>query len=289
MDDTSNKAAVADTAVLVAAIRARESRRDTPLFADPFAARLAGDAGMAMLDQMIAEVGEQPTRQIVVRTRFFDEALLAAAQTVDQVVLVAAGLDARSYRLPWPSGATVYELDQPTVLAAKEAALIAERPRCRRIAIGADLAADWVSALSAAGHDAGRPTAWLIEGLLQYLDEPTVRTVLRGVDSLSAPGSVLLYDVVGATLLNSPALAEVRRSMAERGSPWLFGTDAPAELAQAHGWSATVTDIAEPGHAWGRWPAPPAPADAVQAPRGYFVQAVKDSDRAPGRAPSGQL
>ncbi|OBI78215.1 SAM-dependent methyltransferase [Mycobacterium sp. E740] len=280
--------AVADTGVLVAAIRARESSREAPLFVDPFAGRLAGEAGMTMLAQMVAEAGEQSTLQIVVRTRFFDEALLHAAPTVAQVVLVAAGLDARSYRLEWPSGTTVYELDQSAVIAAKDQKLAGEHPRARRVAIGTDLARDWTSALRSAGHDAASPTIWLIEGLLQYLDEPTVRALFSGVDALSAPGSVLLYDVVGKALLESAALAGVREAMAERGSPWLFGTDSPGELAERNGWEAVVTDIAEPGYTWGRWPAPPAPRDAEGVPRGYFVEAVKRAGSAPEQASPGR-
>ncbi|OBK73796.1 SAM-dependent methyltransferase [Mycobacterium sp. 1274761.0] len=283
MDEISmNLSAVADTGVLVAAIRAHESSRETPLFVDPFARRLAGDVGMRMLADMIAEVGEQPTLQIVVRTRFFDEALLRVAPAATQVVLVAAGLDARSYRLPWSSGTTVYELDQPAVIAAKDQHLAAERPRARRVAVGVDLTVDWASALTSAGHDAATPTIWLVEGLLQYLDEPTVRALFSGIDSLSAPGSVLLYDVVGKTLLESAPLAGVRQTMAERGSPWLFGTDEPGELAEVNGWDAVVTDVAEPGHAWGRWPAPAAPRDAEGVPRGYFVEAVKPVAPSPG-------
>ena len=77
----------------------------------------------------------------------------------------------------------------------------------------------------------------------------------------AAPGSILLYDVVGKALLEAPFLADLRRAMAEQGSPWLFGTDAPGLLAGVHGWSSTVTDVAEPGHRWGRRPTPAVPAD----------------------------
>lgn len=276
-----NTTPVAGTGILVAAIRAHESTREEPLFDDPFASRLAGEAGMKMLAGMIAEAGEESTLEIVVRTRFFDEALLRAATTAKQVVLVAAGLDARSYRLPWPSDTTVCELDQPGVIAAKDERLAGEQPRARRVAIGTDLARDWASALTSSGHDAASPTIWLIEGLLQYLDEPTVRELFRTVDALSAPGSVLLYDAVGKTLLESDAMAGLLQSMAEQGSPWLFGTDEPGELAEAHGWTAVVTDVAEPGYAWGRWPTPPAPSDAEGVPRGYFVEAVKHGAPAP--------
>jgi methyltransferase (TIGR00027 family) len=268
-----NLKAVADTGVLVAAIRAHESSRDDRLFTDPFAGRLAGQAGAEMLARMVDAVGEQSTTQIVVRTRFWDEALLRATDTVKQVVIVAAGLDARAFRLPWPTGTTVFELDQQQVIAAKAERMAGVKARCRRVALGVDLADDWPDALRSAGLDPDAPSVWLIEGLLQYLDETAVRRLFARIDRLSAPGSVLLYDIVGAALLNAPFMAGLRKSMADQGSPWLFATDAPGELAESLGWSADVTDVADPAYRWGRWPTPPAAADVQDAPRGYFVEA----------------
>ena len=272
MDRT--REAVASTGLLVAAVRARESAGEDPLFTDPYADKLAGDTGRALLNAAIAETGERSTVQIVVRTRFWDEALLRAVRVAEQVVILAAGMDARAYRLAWPDGITVYELDQPAVIAAKADLLADDQPRCRRVAIGVDLADDWPAAVAAAGFDPQTQTAWLIEGLLQYLDEDAVRTLFDRVNTLSAPNSTLLYDVVGKTLLDSPMMAPLLRNMADQGSPWLFGTDEPGELAGRHGWSATVTDIAEPGYRWNRWFAPPAPAGATDVPRGYFVEAT---------------
>src|SRR5262245_16175119 len=139
--------AVASTGLLVAAIRARESAGDDPLFSDPYADKLAGETGRALLAAAIAETGERSTVQIVVRTRFLDDALLGAVRMADQVVILAAGMDARAYRLAWPDGTTVYELDQPAVIAAKADLLADDQPRCRRVAIGVDLADDWPAAL----------------------------------------------------------------------------------------------------------------------------------------------
>jgi methyltransferase (TIGR00027 family) len=267
--------AVANTGLLVAAIRADESRRPDRLFTDPFAERLAGETGRRLLAEAVAAAGDRPTRQIVVRTRFWDDALLRATQSVRQVVILAAGMDARAFRLSWPGGTTVYELDQSEVIAAKAAVLDGEQPLCTRVAVGVDLTGDWTDALQANGFDHRQPTVWLIEGLLQYLDESAVGTVFERVDALSAPGSVLLYDVVGKTLLDAQLLAAVRQSMARNGAPWLFGTDEPGELAQRHGWSAVVTDVAVPGNEWGRWFAPAVPMDVPDVARGYFVEATK--------------
>lgn len=265
--------AVASTGILVAAIRAKESARDDALFTDPFADKLAGEGGRRMLEAAIANSGEQSTWQIVVRTRFWDEALLRAGLT--QVVILAAGMDARAYRLPWPDHTTVYEVDQPAVIAAKAELLADDVPRCRRVPLGIDLTENWPAALEAAGFDATAPSVWLIEGLLQYLDEPAVRTLFARADALSAPGSVLLYDVVGKTLLEAPSMAPLLQSMAQQGSPWLFGTDEPGELAERLGWSAAVTDVAEPGNRWNRWFPSVTAAAGPDVPRGYFVEAQR--------------
>ena len=230
------------------------------LFTDPFADKLAGEAGHRILDAALATSGDRTTMQIVVRTRFWDDALLQAVSSCRQVVLVAAGMDARAYRLNWPSGTTVFELDQPAVIAAKNALLVDDTPRCTRVPIGVDLADDWPNALRGAGFDAGAPAVWLTEGLLQYLDEQAVLRLFERIDALSAPGSVLCYDVVGKSLLQAPFMAELLKSMADNGAPWLFGTDDPAELVRHRGWSAEVTDIAEPGNRWNRWYTPVTPA-----------------------------
>jgi methyltransferase (TIGR00027 family) len=190
-------------------------------------------------------------------------------------VILAAGMVARSYRLPWQDGATVFEVDQPHVIAIKDERLTGAQPRCRRIEVGIDLAEDWPKALEAKGFDSATPTVWLIEGLLQYLDAQDVEQLFARVDALSAPGSVLLYDVVGTALLEAPFSAATLAYMEKLGAPWVFSSDAPAALVEGHGWIATVTDMAMPGHTWKRSAHPPVPADVPNAPRGYFVEAVK--------------
>lgn len=111
--------------------------------------------------------------------------------------------------------------------------------------------------------------------MLQYLHAPDVDRLFARVDALSARGSVLLYDVVGKTLLESPFLAATVKYMQKLGAPWVFGSDRPAALVEDNGWTATVTDMAVPGHTWKRLPHPPVPAEVAGAPRGYFVQAIK--------------
>ncbi|MCV7092210.1 SAM-dependent methyltransferase [Mycobacterium interjectum] len=273
----STRAAVASTGLLAAAVRAEESRRDDPLFTDPFAERLAGDDGRRLLADAVAETGQSPA-EIAIRTRFFDEALLDAQRGgASQVVILAAGMDARAYRLPWRRGTTVYEVDQPGVIATKEQRLAGAPARSRRVAVGIDLADDWPKALLSQGFTSSATTVWLIEGLLQYLDAPAVDTLFARVDALSAPGDVLLYNVIGQTLLGAPFLQSTQQYMRRLGAPWTFGTDAPAALVERHGWSAAVTDVAEPGTRWHRWEHPVVPLDVPGVPRGYFVVATKSS------------
>jgi len=270
MDNT--KEAVAATGLLVAAMRAEESVRDDALFCDPFAGQLAGDDGRRLLAEATAATG-QVSAAIVVRTKLYDEALLRAG--VSQAVILAAGMDARSFRLPWRDGVCVFEVDQPHVIAIKDERLAGEQPRCRRIGVGIDLAEEWPNVLEARGFDSAAPTVWTIEGLLQYLEAADVERLFARVDALSAPGSVLLYDVVGTALLEAPFSAATLAYMEKLGAPWVFSSDTPGALIEGRGWTATVTDMAVPGHKWKRWAHPPVPADVPNAPRGYFVEARK--------------
>jgi methyltransferase (TIGR00027 family) len=271
----SAKQAIAATGLLAAAVRAAESERDEPLFTDPFAERLAGDEGRQLLADAVAATGQAPA-EIAIRTRFFDEALLAAQHDgVLQVVILAAGMDARAYRLPWRPNTIVYEVDQPQVIAAKEDRLAGESPRCRRVAVGIDLAEDWPKVLPSQGFDSSQRTVWLVEGLLQYIDASAVDTLFARIDALSAPGDVLLYNVIGKTLLEAPFLQSIQQFMRRLGAPWTFGTDMPAALVERRGWTAVVTDVAEPGSRWNRWEHPVVPLDVPGVPRGYFVTATK--------------
>jgi methyltransferase (TIGR00027 family) len=263
---------VARTGLLVAAIRAAESNRPDRLFDDPFAERLAGDDGRRTLTRYLAAGGM--TAILEVRTRWFDEALARAwTAGIHQFVIVAAGMDARAYRLPWPTGTRVFEIDQPEVISAKAQVLATTAPRCSRVAIGADLVGDWTEPLVASGFDRAARTAWLVEGLLQYLDAAGVEALFAKIDACSATGSQAFYDVVGRSVLDSPYVAGVLEMMRELGAPWRFVTDEPASLLR--GWDTAVVDPAVPGHAWHRWPFPPAGAEGRGVASGYLVEAMK--------------
>jgi hypothetical protein len=146
------------TALGVAAARAAETARADPLIEDRFARLFVQAAGPGMwtwyggaVPQDLARaVPELPARMrmmidfIATRTRFIDQFFLDAADAgLRQVVILAAGLDARAWRLPWPAGTVVYELDQPRVLEFKAATLRDHEPACRRVGVAIDLRQDW--------------------------------------------------------------------------------------------------------------------------------------------------
>lgn len=249
---------VATTSLLVAAVRAEESRRADRLFDDPFAAALAGELGPRVLAEFRQRIG--PGVPILeVRTRFFDEAMARAqAQGLRQVVILAAGMDARAFRLPWAAGTRLFELDQLSVLDYKARALEAAAARCERTCLGVDLAGDWSTPLVAAGFQPDTKTVWLVEGLSQYLPEAAVRALFAGIDALSCSGSRLLFDVVSQASLVAPTLVAVREYMSEIGAPWIFASDDPASLLGA-AWSLEQSDPAALGNSWQRWPYPAQP------------------------------
>jgi methyltransferase (TIGR00027 family) len=190
---------VGATATAAAAARAIATRADRSLIDDPFAEPLVRAVGIDLLTRLAT--GETAPDDLVervwidvakVRTRFYDEFFLDATNAgVTQVVILASGLDSRAYRLPWPAGAVVYEVDQPRVVEFKTrtlAGLGAEPTADRRVA-AADLRDDWPAALRAAGFDPTRPTAWSAEGLLGYLPPEAQDRLLDTVTELSAPRS----------------------------------------------------------------------------------------------------
>ena len=176
--DTTNP--IAPTSRWMAAARARENEREDRLFDDPLAAALAGPEGFVWLERMeSAARSESPGLYPVIRTRFFDDFLLDSCRRlgIRQVVLAAAGLDTRAFRLSWPSETQVYELDLPEVLDAKEDVIKAAgaKASCERRTIRVDLSQEtWPEALLDAGYWPERSSVWLIEGLLFYLTRAAV-------------------------------------------------------------------------------------------------------------------
>ncbi|MEE6178292.1 class I SAM-dependent methyltransferase [Mycobacterium sp. 050134] len=202
---------VGATATMVASARALASRGPDPLLDDRFAEPLVRAVGhpffIRMLDGEIPIDDEMPLtlrqrcEQMAVRTRFFDDFLLAAtAGGIRQAVILAAGLDARAYRLPWPAGTVVFEVDQPEVIAFKTSTLaqLGAEPAAERRAVAVDLRDDWPNALRDNFFDASTPTVWIAEGLLPYLPPDAQDRLLDNITSLSAPGSRLATETLRA-------------------------------------------------------------------------------------------
>ncbi|RMI33658.1 SAM-dependent methyltransferase [Nocardia stercoris] len=275
------KTSVGSTALFVAAARGLAARRPDPIAVDRFAEVFcvaAGDEWAALFTGDPAATAEHPLRSAdfgipfqnfqAARTRWFDDYCAAAVATgVRQIVILAAGLDARAYRLPWPAGTTVYELDQPLVLEFKRSVLAAhgDRPVARRREVPVDLRTDWPAALRAAGFDPTAPTAWLVEGLLIYLSPAEQDVLYERIESLSAPGSF-----VGVEQMD-PIDPEVYRAMLEAQdqpggdqAAWasLIHNEPHSEAVAwfgARGWSGTATKLSDLLASLGH-PAPEVPA-----------------------------
>jgi len=203
---------VGATATMVAAGRAMATKDPRPLINDPFAEPLVRAVGLDFFVKMVdgdvdvslfADSSPERMQAIVdgmgLRTKYFDDYLMNAVGTgVRQVVILASGLDARAYRLDWPDGTTVYEIDQPKVIEFKTRTLadLGAEPTATRRTVAIDLRYDWPAALRAAGLDTSAPTAWLAEGLLIYLPPEAQDRLFDNITALSAPGSTVATEYV---------------------------------------------------------------------------------------------
>ncbi|MDQ2627644.1 MAG: class I SAM-dependent methyltransferase [Actinomycetota bacterium] len=277
--DTWNLASsVGVTATGVAAARAMAGRADRPLIDDPFAEPLVRAVGLDLFTGLAsgaidpAVLGDDSplgmmrmADNMAVRTRFFDDFFTdACADTatgggIRQAVILASGLDSRAYRLAWPAGTIVYEVDQPEVIEFKTRVLAEHgaAPTAQRRTVSIDLREDWAAALRAAGLDPDRPTAWSAEGLLGYLPPEAQDRLLDTITALSAPGSRMATESSPGLDADTEQQARLRmRESAERMRSHgvdidmtellYFGdrNEAGAYLAD-HGWQVTGHGVGE--------------------------------------------
>jgi methyltransferase (TIGR00027 family) len=201
---------VGATATMVAAQRAVSTGEK--LIDDPYAAPLVRAVGIDVYVRLVngdipvgGEANFNPRRmaeEMACRTRFYDDSFLDATRSgIGQAVILAAGLDARAYRLPWPAGTVLYEVDLPDVIEFKTTTLrdLGAEPTAERRTVAVDLRDDWAAALRAAGFDPQLPSVWSAEGLLVYLPDSAQDALFDHVTALSAPGSVLAFDFVPDT------------------------------------------------------------------------------------------
>ncbi|OMC38837.1 SAM-dependent methyltransferase [Mycobacterium sp. GA-1841] len=264
-DDTWDLASsVGATATMVAAARAMATNADDPVIDDPFAAPLVRAVGMEFFTKLVDEnfttegLDEEAATGLIrfangmaARTRFFDDFFLTASRSgIRQAVILAAGLDSRAYRLPWPDGTVVYEIDQPEVTRFKTETMAAlgAVPTTDRRTVAVDLRFDWPTALAEAGFDASVPTAWIAEGLLGYLPADAQDRLLDQITALSAPGSRLGVEGVPATETNDEET--IRARMQEFTDRWRsHGLDIDLNELIFLGDRADVLTYLQ-GHAW---------------------------------------
>jgi methyltransferase (TIGR00027 family) len=263
------------TARWTAAARATENRRKDPLFDDPWADALAGKEGREWVEHWAAE----RVAPIVLRTRFFDDFLQRVTwrDEIRQIVLMAAGLDTRAYRLRWPDRTRFFELDQAAVLRRKERILRSARarPGCALRMVEADLTGAWKETLLQAGFDPSEPCGWLLEGFFVYLPNERLAHLLEEVTDLSAHGSWMGFDVVNSITLTSAWTQDWIEMQAGSGVPWIGTMDDPEECLSEHGWTATLTQVGANGANHGRWPYPILPTKMPDVPHFWLVTAHK--------------
>jgi methyltransferase (TIGR00027 family) len=283
-DDTWDIASsVGATAVMVAAARAVETDSSDPLIRDPYARLLVSGVGTGMweaildnsmvgkvesLDPEAAAIFHYMRNYQAVRTHFFDAFFAdALAGQIRQVVILASGLDSRAFRLDWPAGTTVYEIDQPKVLAYKSTTLAARgvTPSANRCEVPIDLRQDWPAALRGAGFDSAAPTAWLAEGLLMYLPADAQDRLFEQISELSAPGSRLAVETAAsrASDRRKEMRERVQRIAAQLGieqtvdiQSLVYDEPGRADVAtwlNAHGWQAQSVASDEEQRRLGRW------------------------------------
>jgi methyltransferase (TIGR00027 family) len=233
-DNWDLASSVGATATMVAAGRAMASKDPRGLINDPFAEPLVRAVGLDLFTKMMdgeldlsSVEGVSPTRLqaiadgMAVRTKYFDDYLLDATQAgVRQAVILASGLDSRAYRLPWPAGTVVYELDQPQVIEFKTTTLagLGAEPTATSRSVAIDLRQDWPAALKAAGLDTTIPTAWLAEGLLIYLPPEAQDRLFDNVTALSAPGSTVATEFVpGIIDFDADRVSQMASTFREHG------------------------------------------------------------------------
>jgi methyltransferase (TIGR00027 family) len=268
---------LAQTALWTAAIRAAESNRPDRLFEDPLAAAVAGNDALARLATEPPESRDNP--YIAICTRFFDTWLMKATAEfrIRQVVLLGAGMDTRAFRLHWPEGTTIFELDRGELLELKTEILAREGAvaSCRRRPLAVDLTSpDWLRSLADSGISSDK-AAWLAEGVLEYLDGPSALAVLQAAAHAGGPGSRLGVNLLSRDLLTAQVMSGTCSAFTRQQIPWRFATNEPEEFLARAGWQ--VETVKQPGEidvGSRRWPWPVVPRNIQGVPRSFLVSAV---------------
>ncbi len=269
---------VGATATFTAALRALASRTDNPLIDDPFAEPLVDAVGVDFFTRLarghldleqadyrgawgIARIRDM----MAIRTRFYDVQLMAATNAgIRQAVILASGLDSRAFRLPWPAGVTVFEIDQPQIMRFKSQTLaeLGIAPSTDRRTVAIDLRDEWPDALKNAGFDPTQPAVWLAEGLLLYLPPYAQDALLDDITMLSAAGSRLATEDTPNAARAVPAMTARAQQLVDRWRQhgfeikmdglWYPGDrHSVADYLGGHGWETSTTSVPELFAAYG--------------------------------------
>jgi methyltransferase (TIGR00027 family) len=256
---------VGATATAVAASRAAASRGPDALLNDPYAEPLVRAVGIEHFVKIVdgePAVADDPVlnrramnEQMAVRTRFFDDFLTAATDSgIRQAVILASGLDTRAYRLAWPAGTTVFELDQPEVIEFKSRTLaeLGAEPTAKRRTVAIDLRDDWPKALLDNGFDPKQPTAWIAEGLLVYLPPEAQDRLLDAITTLSASGSRVATEHMDMAGIPSDWAQRLTERSQRIGSTinlaelfYMGERNSAGDYLKAHGWNVDVLNTEE--------------------------------------------
>jgi methyltransferase (TIGR00027 family) len=292
------------TATMVAAVRALATRRPDALINDQFAEPLVRAVGIEFftkmangeldprdLDEETARTQQRFADALAVRTDYFDNFFVSAqgamATGIRQAVILASGLDSRAYRLPWPSGTIVFEVDQPQVIEFKTTTLanLGARPTADRRPVAIDLRDDWPAALKQAGFNPAAPTAWTAEGLLPYLPAAAQNQLFDQITALSAPGSRFATESLDVNAADEEDFRSRMQLMSDQWAKYGFDIDMAglmyfddradvATYLAGHSWETVNTRVTDLLTKHGL-----APLDADDAPFGdviYSSAVLKD-------------
>ncbi|MDX1888301.1 class I SAM-dependent methyltransferase [Mycolicibacterium sp. 050158] len=256
---------VGATATMVAAQRALGHREK--MIDDAYAEPLVRAVGVELFNRMLdgeldltqvdpAFTPRRAAEGMAIRTRFFDQMFLdGAAAGVRQAVILAAGLDARGYRLPWPDGTVVYEVDQPEVIEFKTTTLagLGATPTATHRPVAVDLREDWPKALRERGFDPSQPTSWSAEGLLIYLPPDAQDKLFDAITELSTPGSRLATEhVADLSALTDERSKKLSERLKQLGSDiemadlvYQGERNDVVDYLTARGWNVTVLSMRE--------------------------------------------
>lgn len=260
------------TALYAAAARGLASIQPDPLVHDPYAVAFvraavaqSGNQLASPLPETLAEAGRNPSLPWItlagylgVRSKFFDEFATGSARpTARQVVIMAAGLDTRAFRLGWSPDATVFEVEAPLILRFKDQVLDGEgaRARCTRREVASDLREDWMSGLRQAGFDPEQPANWILEGLFPYLPLEAQESMLARMHQMSAPGSgIAIESISGTDLIGDSGIQEaMRRNEVDLSALWPNAEEHdPATWLGSRGWTVEDTPVTAVAERYGR-------------------------------------